>query len=77
MLNLKNILHYNPKTGAFTWLRFDKYHPHLQYNEAGTVDVGRNRLGYRRIAIDKKTYLAHAAYTNARDKHHDAPRRTL
>jgi len=49
---LKEILHYNPKAGIFTWLR----------TRGGAIkgdDVGYiNKVGYRIIGIDNKLYNA-------------------
>jgi len=50
---LKELLHYCPNTGRFTWL-FSK-RVIRRGDEAGTV--GKN--GYRYIKIDRKSYQAH------------------
>lgn len=50
---LKELLHYNPDTGIFTWLE-----------SRGTIKIGAiactsTSAGYIRISIDGKDYLAH------------------
>ena len=53
---LKKLLHYNPETGVFIWLKSPtKSHPYLKGREAGSV----NRRGYRRIKINGRGYYAH------------------
>lgn len=54
---LKQVLHYEPLTGMFTWL--------VSGNgrnigaEAGSVVKARNELKYQTISVDGKTYFAH------------------
>jgi hypothetical protein len=50
---LKDILNYNPDTGDFTVLK--SYHP----KKIGRVVGSLTSLGYIRITIKKKEYLAH------------------
>jgi len=51
---LKDLLKYDPKTGAFTWLVRPTSNVHI-----GKVAGCLNAEGYRQIGIDGKTYLAH------------------
>lgn len=51
---LQSILEYNPDTGIFTW-KIDVDNNVKYGNTAGNV----NNKGYMRIAINKKSYLAH------------------
>lgn len=51
---LKELLHYEPETGTFTW----------RVKRGGAVDVGdiagtKDGRGYRQIGIDRTLYLAH------------------
>jgi len=51
---LKELLHYSPETGVFTWL----------VNRKGTASAGviagyLNKKGYIRISVDGERYLAH------------------
>ncbi len=50
---LKEVLHYNPDTGIFTWL--------VSFNSvlAGQVAGTRKQEGYIRIVIDTHSYYAH------------------
>jgi hypothetical protein len=50
---LKDVLHYDPDTGAFTWARTRPKAP--QGRSAGCIKPD----GYRYIKIDKYAYLAH------------------
>lgn len=52
---LKELLHYCPETGVFTWLKTNQNHQKLVGKEAGSI----NYKGYRKIQIDKKIYPAH------------------
>lgn len=49
---LKELLHYDPATGVFTW-RIDRYSNKLKGKIAGTICDG-----YIRIKIDEKSYFA-------------------
>ncbi len=51
---LKELLHYSPDTGVFTWLV-----TRGRYTKTGSVAGGWNGTGYRIISIDGKRYLAH------------------
>lgn len=51
---LKEVLHYDPETGVFTWLR-----PTSNRVKAGEVAGGISVLGYRYIAVRKHRMLAH------------------
>lgn len=51
---LKELLHYDPETGVFTW-RVNKGGP----AKAGGLAGSRNRGGYRIIGIDYRLYQAH------------------
>jgi hypothetical protein len=54
---LKEVLHYNPDTGIFTWLRLPK---NTANRKVGDVAGGRNsKLGYVTISIDSVSYGAH------------------
>jgi len=52
--HLKEMLHYNPETGVFTW-RVSRRGTAKQGTEAGSV----NGDGYRRITINGSKFLAH------------------
>lgn len=52
--HLRQTLHYDPETGAFTWLRH-KYRPDL----IGRVAGSRQSVGYWSIAIHNRKQLAH------------------
>lgn len=51
---LKELLHYDPETGVFTW-RLNRA-PCLAGDVAGCVN---KKSGYRFVTIDRKIYLAH------------------
>jgi hypothetical protein len=51
---LKELLHYDPETGLFTWLVSTG-----RRVKVGDVAVSINGRGYRQIQIDGKNYLAH------------------
>jgi hypothetical protein len=51
---LKELLDYDPETGVFTWLASTTNRISVG-DVAGSVD----RLGYRRIALDRRDYKAH------------------
>jgi hypothetical protein len=52
---LKELLHYSPETGIFTWIaKSSKYQPIRIGEEAGGVDKG-----YRYIRIDSKLHSTH------------------
>jgi len=53
--SLKELLTYDPATGAFQWLFGEKVHTAVQGKEAGSVKPD----GYRTIVIKGKGYLAH------------------
>lgn len=52
---LRQLLHYDPATGVFTWLVASKYQPHLLGKTAGCFDA----RGYIVIRISGKGYKAH------------------
>jgi len=54
-LYLKSVLHYDPDTGVFTWIKCSKQNQRFLGKSAGTVG---NR-GYRFIRVNNKTYQAH------------------
>ena len=51
---LKELLHYDPETGIFHWLKST-----TRSVKAGYVAGGKNHKGYVRIGVNKKRYLAH------------------
>lgn len=51
---LKELLHYDPETGVFTWL----VRPSSQVTP-GSVAGSESRRGYRSISVDGHKYLAH------------------
>jgi hypothetical protein len=50
---LRQLLHYDPDTGIFTWQQTDMYHPRLKCKQAGCL-----KSGYRQIEINKVVYRA-------------------
>ena len=52
---LKELLHYNPETGVFTWLVARGFHRNL----AGKVAGSLHKKGYIHISVDWKDYKAH------------------
>jgi hypothetical protein len=52
---LRDFLHYDAETGAFTWLRDGRN----QAQRAGAPAAASVHQGYRRICIDGVRYLAH------------------
>lgn len=51
---LRQLVHYDPATGHFTWLQ-SKYQPYRIGNRAGS----RMNTGYRRIFIGEKAFTEH------------------
>lgn len=51
---LKELLHYDPEIGIFTWKKLHKYSNRKINDIAGSIDSG-----YVRIGINKKRYGAH------------------
>lgn len=52
---LREMLHYDPETGAFRWL----CDPGCPNRKAGTIAGGDNGSGYIRIGISGRKYYAH------------------
>ena len=53
---LKKVIHYSPETGVFTWLvKRNGYNGGVNPGDVATNDNG---LGYLRICIDQKRYVA-------------------
>lgn len=52
---LRELLHYEPETGLFHWKPNNK----PGWSQNLTREAGFNSTGYRRIKLDKKSYLAH------------------
>ncbi len=57
---LKELLHYDPTTGVFTW-RMRRGRSALEGQQAGSIRIARydSGGGYRDIGIDGQLYLAH------------------
>ena len=53
---LKQILHYNPKSGLFTWKIKNKQKSKIKI---GDIAGGFDKNGYRTIQINNKRYYAH------------------
>lgn len=53
---LREVLHYNPLTGNFTWLNPHYSKPSLQNKKAGSLNP---KDGYVRIGLNGQSYLAH------------------
>ena len=51
---LKELLHYDPDTGIFTWIKKSK-----KSIPVGSVAGAQHNQGYRSLCIDYKRYLAH------------------
>lgn len=51
---LKELLHYNPETGIFTWIN-----PLSKIKKSGDVAGSLHHSGYIQIKISKKLYTAH------------------
>jgi hypothetical protein len=53
---LKELLHYDPETGVFTWIAKSSKHSHIAVGDiAGSIEV----KGYRVIHVDGKIQKAH------------------
>lgn len=52
---LKELLHYDPETGVFTWRRDMQGKMAFAGQEAGSI----NSRGYREIGVDGRSYYAH------------------
>ena len=55
---LKELLHYNPKTGAFTWLTKPRYSTINVGDIAGWQDLSKSG-NYQKLKIDGETYRCH------------------
>jgi hypothetical protein len=53
---LKELLHYDPDTGVFTWI---KKSSRFSNNVVGSIAGSINSEGYRHIHIDRKNHKAH------------------
>lgn len=51
---LKELLHYNPDTGVFTWIKKSK-----RSTAIGSIAGSKHNQGYRATSIDWKRYLLH------------------
>lgn len=51
---LKEVLHYNPDTGAFTWIKSNS-----PRTVSGILAGNKHYEGYIRISLNNKDYLAH------------------
>lgn len=55
---LFSLLHYNPETGVFTWLKDARFRPRRIGDVAGTI-YKVNHHWYREIGISKRRYQTH------------------
>ena len=51
---LREVLHYNPETGAFTWIEPPWNHPRMR-----GIPAGCSATGYIMIKVDGRAYKAH------------------
>lgn len=54
---LKELLHYDPETGIFTWIKASR--PGFVNKPAGFISTSHGIPKYLKISIDGKRYLAH------------------
>ena len=53
---LREILHYNKRTGIMTWIAAPKYHPRMLGKVAGSARLSRNGKYYVRVKVDGGNY---------------------